>query len=180
MDEASEGHRPERGAGLDDVREGVRVGARRGGVGPHLDVEEDGEAVVPRRGEPADEPVPRQRRRGGGAREHREHRDGVAEPARQHVHAQEPGVERRVVVVDGESARHDGAGVDLEAQREVRRRDAAAQERQQAGRVGDVRDGRRSGESGRAAWPPRQLEDGGSEAHGELATDGDEAVVVEA
>lgn len=176
MDQAAEGHRSERGTGLDDVREGVRVGARRGGVGPHLDIEEDGEAVVPRRGEPADEPVPRQRRCGGGARERGEHRDGVAEPAREDVHAEEPGVERRVV---GESARHDGASVDLEAQREVRRGDAAAQERQQAVRGGDIRDGLRRGESGRAAWPPRQLEAAVSEAHGELATDGDEAVVVE-
>lgn len=103
----------------------MRVGARRGGVGPHLDVEEDGEVMLPGRGKPADEPVPRQRRCGGGARERGEHRDGVAEPAREDVHAQEPGVERQVVVV-GESAGHDGASVDLEAQREVRRGDAAA------------------------------------------------------
>jgi hypothetical protein len=87
-------------------------------------------------------------------------------------------VERQVVVV-GESAGHDGASVDLQAQREVRRGDAAAQERQQAVRGGDIRDDLRSGESGRAAWPPRHLEDGGSEAHGELATDGDEVAVVE-
>lgn len=152
MDQAAERHRSERGTGLDDVREGVRVGARRGGVGPHLDVEEDGEAVVPCRGEPADEPVPRQRRCGGGARERGEHRDGVAEPAREDVHAEEPGVERRVV---GESAGHYGASVDLEAQWEVRRGDAAAQERQQAVRGGDIRDGPRSGESGRTAWPLR-------------------------
>lgn len=135
----------------------MRVGARRGGVGPHLDVEEDGVVMLPGRGEPADEPVPRQRRCGGGARERGEHRDGVAEPAREDVHAQEPGVERQVVVV-GESAGHDGASVDLEAQREVRRGDAAAQDRQQAVSGGDIRDGRRSGEGGRAEWPRRQLE----------------------
>lgn len=112
MHEAAEDDRAERGAGLDDVGEGVLVRARRGGVTPHLEVEQNGKAVLAVRREPADEPVPGPRGRGGAARERGEHRDGVAEPARKHVHADEPGLERRV---GGEGARRDGARVDLEA-----------------------------------------------------------------
>jgi hypothetical protein len=165
--EAAEGDRAERGAGLDDVGEGVPVGARRGGVAPHLEVEQDCGAVLAVRREPADEPVPWQRRRGGAARERGEHRDGVAEPAREHVHADEPSVERQV---GGESTRRDGVRVDLEAQREVGRGDAAAQELQQAVCGRGIRDGRRGGEGsgGEAAWPRWRLEAAVSEAHGSV------------
>jgi hypothetical protein len=74
-------------------------------------------------------------------------------------------VERQV---GGESTRRDGVRVDLEAQREVGRGDAAAQELQQAVCGRGIRDGRRGGEGsgGEAAWPRWRLEAAVSEAHG--------------
>jgi hypothetical protein len=170
--EAAEGNRAERGAGLDNVGESVSVRARRGGVAPHLEVEQNGEAVLAVRCESTDEPVPGQRGCGVAPRERREHRDGVAEPAHEDVHADEPGLERRV---GGEGARRDGARVDLEAQREVRPGDAAAQELQQPVRGGGIHDGPRGGEGSGAAWPRRRLEAAVNKAHG----DADEARRVE-
>lgn len=129
MHEAAESDRAKRGAGLDDVGEGVAVRERRGGVRPHLEVEEERGAVVPRHGEPADEPVPRERASGGAPWQRGEHRDGVAEAAREDVHADEAGLERRV---GGVEPRGDGAPVHLQSEREVRRGDAAAEHGEEA------------------------------------------------
>jgi hypothetical protein len=52
--------------------------------------------VVASRSEPSDKPVPGQRGGGGGTRERREHRDSVPEPAREDVHTDQPGLQRRV------------------------------------------------------------------------------------
>lgn len=155
MHEAAESDRAKRGAGLDDVGEGVAVRERRGGVRPHLEVEEERGAVVPRHGEPADEPVPRERASGGAPWQRGEHRDGVAEAAREDVHADEAGLERRV---GGVEPRGDGAPVHLQSEREVRRGDAAAEHGEEAAVGGGG--GGRGGEGGgaKAAWPWRRCE----------------------
>ena len=72
----------------------------------------------------------------------------------------------------GEVPRRDGARVDLEAQREVGRGDAAAQELQQPVRGGGIHDGPRGAEGSGAAWPRRRLEPAETKAHG---ADADEA-----
>lgn len=126
----------------------MAVRERRGGVRPHLDEEEHGEAVVAGHGEPADDPVPGQRRRGGGAWQRREDRDGVAEAAREDVHADETRLERGGAVGGRQEAGGDGARVDSEAEREVGRGDAAAEEREQAVGAGPGRRRRGGGRRG--------------------------------
>ena len=104
---------------------------------PHLD--EYGEAVVAGHGEPADEPVPGERGGGGGVWERGEDRDGVPEAAREDVHADEACLDRGRDVCGRMEAGGEGVRVDLKAEREVRRGQAAAEEHEQAVGAGTVR-----------------------------------------